>query len=173
MTELERTFLARYLPDDLNTSPSDEVTDTYIPASATHPILRLRKTNDRYELTKKKPIQNGDASRQTEETISLSHEEYDALSELPGKHLRKVRYRYPHGGLVYEFDIFQDELAGLVLVDVEFETEAKKDRFSPPDFCLADVTQETFLAGGMLSGKRYVNIEATLKKFGYKRIATQ
>lgn len=41
---------------------------------------------------------------------------------------------------------------------------------SPPDFCLVDVTQETFLAGGMLCGKRYADIEAGLDRFGYRKI---
>lgn len=42
--------------------------------------------------------------------------------------------------------------------------------FQMPDFCLCEVTQEEFIAGGMLCGKRYTDIEADLERFGYKRI---
>lgn len=38
-----------------------------------------------------------------------------------------------------------------------------------PDFCLADVTQEKFTAGGILAGKKYSDIEAELEKYGYKK----
>jgi len=44
------------------------------------------------------------------------------------------------------------------------------DRFVIPDFCLAEVTHEDFLAGGMLCGKSYSDIEDKLKKFGYVKI---
>ena len=39
-----------------------------------------------------------------------------------------------------------------------------------PDFCLADVTEEIFIAGGMLGGKKYKDIEIDLKKFNYKKL---
>jgi len=39
-----------------------------------------------------------------------------------------------------------------------------------PDFCLADVTQEEFLAGGFLAGKKYLDIQSFLDKHGYKKV---
>ena len=39
-----------------------------------------------------------------------------------------------------------------------------------PDFCLADVTQEVFIAGGMLCGKKYESIRVPLEHLGYKKI---
>lgn len=39
-----------------------------------------------------------------------------------------------------------------------------------PDFCLVDVTQEEFAAGGMLSGKKYQDIQNKLDQFGYKKL---
>jgi len=55
------------------------------------------------------------------------------------------------------------------LVDVEFKDLDAKSSFGMPDFCLADVTQETIFAGGMLCGKKYSDIEERLKAFGYER----
>jgi CYTH domain-containing protein len=69
-------------------------------------------------------------------------------------------------------DVFRDALDGLVLVDFEFETEAEKDEFPMPDFCLVEVTQEEFLAGGMLCGKSYDDIASDLSRFGYGRIVS-
>ena len=48
----------------------------------------------------------------------------------------------------------------------------KKDNFKIPDFCLIEVTNEEFLAGGMLCGKNYEDISNELKRFGYSKIWT-
>ena len=55
-------------------------------------------------------------------------------------------------------------------VDFEFETEEEKEKFEMPEFCLADVTQENFIAGGMLAGKKYKDIEKELERFEYKKL---
>ena len=39
-----------------------------------------------------------------------------------------------------------------------------------PNFCLAEVTQEEFTAGGMLCGKSYEEIEPRLRGFGYSKL---
>ena len=36
----------------------------------------------------------------------------------------------------------------------------EKANFSPPDCCLADVTQEQFIAGGQLAGSTYAKIKS-------------
>ena len=51
--ELEKTYLAKYLPGGLKDSPSKEIKDIYIPESIDHPVLRIRKRDDKYEITKK------------------------------------------------------------------------------------------------------------------------
>ncbi len=166
--ELERTFLVKYLPEGLKNCKYKEIVDIYIPKSQEHPILRIRKNGDVYEMTKKIPLDSVDKSRHEEQTINLSKEEFDALAKLDGKIVRKIRYFYDFNGNIAEFDIFQDELEGLVEVDFEFQDETAKDKFVMPDFCLVDVTNEEFLAGGMLCGKSYEDIKDKLEKFGYK-----
>ncbi len=42
MEELERTYLAKELPPDLEKSKSKDMVDIYIPVSANHPHLRIR-----------------------------------------------------------------------------------------------------------------------------------
>ncbi|MBI5077418.1 hypothetical protein HZB94_03485 [Candidatus Falkowbacteria bacterium] len=168
MIELEKTYLAKTIPTDIRNFPSKEIIDIYIPKTVEHPVLRIRKSGEKYEMTKKTPIKDGDASEQTEQTIALSKEEFDALTKLDGKRTHKIRYYYKVQGQTAEIDIFQDELAGLVLIDFEFDTIDAKNTFTPPDFCLVDVTQETFLAGGMVCGKSYADLETRLMKFSYK-----
>lgn len=169
VVELEKTYLAKYLPINLGTFPSKEIIDLYLPADAQHALLRIRKSGDYIEITKKTMVGN-DASHQIEQTIDLTAEEYGAFSFIVGKRLRKMRYYYPYQGINTEIDVFLDDLAGLVLVDVEFASADLKDTFTMPDFCLADVTQDEWLAGGVLSGKTYADIEEILKSYHYQKL---
>jgi CYTH domain-containing protein len=89
------------------------------------------------------------------------------LALVEGKRVRKVRYYYEEEGVAYEIDVFQDALAGLVLIDVEFASLDEKARFVPPAWLGADVTQEEFVAGGMLCGKGYEDVAGELARFGY------
>src|SRR3989338_2811788 len=151
------------IPAEVFASPSKEITDIYVPASAEHPLIRIRKSarlpegsarqGAKYEITKKEPAQASDSSHLIESTIPLTAEEYADLSKLPGKRVSKIRYYYAWNGITYEFDVFQEGLTGLVLIDVEFKTSSEKQVFQKPAFCLADVTQEKFVAGGILAGK--------------------
>lgn len=52
-------------------------------------------------------------------------------------------------------------------MDVEFTSTTDRDNFVMPDFCLVNVTQAKFIAGGMLCGKTYADIEAELNRFSY------
>lgn len=166
--ELEKTYLAKYLPKGVAHSPSREIIDLYFPKEATHPHLRLRRSGNAYELTKKEPLAGTDSSRQLEQTITLTEEEYETLARLPGKRTEKLRYYYPYKNYAAEITIFRGALTGLVLIDFEFSSVAEMERFEMPDFCLAEVTQEDFVAGGMLAGQRYQDIEQHISRYHYK-----
>lgn len=173
MIELERTYLAKSLPAGLKTCRSREIIDIYIPESSDHPKLRLRKSGDDYELTKKEPVDDSDASHQSEQTIRLTEAEFRALSKLEGRKTHKVRYYYEHDGRIAEFDVFQGPLKGLVVVDFEFSHAEEKDAFRMPDFCLADVTQEYFIAGGVICGRKYEDVAHHLDRFGYRKLSIE
>lgn len=170
--ELEKTYLAKYLPDGLLSCEHKELLDIYIPESVMHPKLRIRQKGSKYEITKKIPLSEGDASQHTEQTIPLEKPEFETLATITGKRVHKTRYFYNYDGHASEIDVFRDELEGLVLVDFEFTTVGEMESFKIPDFCLADVTQEDFIAGGMLCGKKYFDIEGQLRKFEYNKILT-
>lgn len=168
--ELEKTYLAKYLPKDLEKCEFKEMVDIYIPKSAVHSHLRIRKSDKKFEITKKEPVAGRDSSKQLEQTIPLTEEEFNDLSKLEGKRVYKRRYLYDYKTRKAEIDIFKGDLEGLVVIDFEFDNVEDMDSFEMPDFCLADVTQEEFVAGGMLCGKRYSDIERDLSRFGYSKI---
>ncbi len=171
--ELELTYLAGELPDlgGLSGTPMEDV---YFPDDpSVHPRLRLRRKGDNYELTKKIPVDSSDASRHAEMTISLSEIEYVSLTIGHARKVTKTRYVVPLGGRAAEVDVFEGALAGLVLIDFEFESEAEMRNFAPPPECLAEVTQEDFIAGGLLAGKAYSDIADELARFKYIRVGEQ
>ena len=158
MIELERTFLVKFLPPQVKEARSKEMVDIYYPNSSAHPTIRLRKNGERYELTKKEPIE-GDTTRMLEQTIELRKNEFDEFSKLSGRKLEKIRYYFPYDGLTAELDVFQGDLKGLVLADFEFASQKEKESFQMPVFCLAEVNHEERLAGGMLGGKKFEDIQ--------------
>lgn len=171
MLELEKTYLAKSLPEGLEKSQSMEIIDIYIPKDSEHCKLRMRKKWSKYTMTKKAPIDASDVSVQMENNIELEENEFDALSKIEGKRVRKIRYNYLYDWKICEIDVFQDLLEWLVLVDVEFESEIEKNSFVMPDFCLADVTQDDFIAWGVLAGKCYDDLIERLWKYCYEKIS--
>ena len=172
MTEIEYeiTYLAKSLPDNLESCEFKVLMDIYFPKNEEHPRLRLRQKGDKYELTKKQRVNENDASTQIETTVQLTKEEFEGLSKGDGKSLKKKRYFYSYEGRTAEIDIFEDNLSGLVVIEFEFPDKESKDTFAMPSFCLADVTQESFIAGGMLAGKSYEDISNHLDRFAYNKI---
>ncbi|MBI4086958.1 hypothetical protein HY416_03180 [Candidatus Kaiserbacteria bacterium] len=171
MIELERTFLAKSLPSDLHTHPNKRIVDLYVDNGTPHRDLRIRQLGDRCEITRKRPTHGTDSSKQEEQTIALEKIEFDSLAHTRGPKIEKTRYYYPYGDITAEFDIFEGALTGLVLIDFEFDSEEAMRTFSPPEFCLADVSQEAFVAGGVLAGKSYADLEGALKEYRYQKLS--
>jgi CYTH domain-containing protein len=175
MTELERelTYLVGELPADLDKFPSKIVEDNYIPFDAVHPLIRIRRSGNRYFITKKYPVDttdgsDGDSSRQLEHTIDLTRAEYDFLNQLEGKRVKKRRFSYKVNGHDAEIDVCLGDLAGLVLIDFEFDSDEAMEKFVKPDFAKQDMSQERLVAGGVLAGKKFSDIaDELLKKYDY------
>ena len=171
--ERERTFLAKELPQEIKTTKPTRIVDIYIPDTPAHSHLRLKQNGKTYEITKKTSVAAGDASEHIKQTIPLTEEEFAALSRCSAKRIAKDRYRVVIDGILAEIDVFIEDLAGLVLIDFEFDTEDEKDNFIPPSIALADVTQENFIAGGLLAGKTYDTIAPELARFCYKKLSKE
>ncbi|ABM16714.1 hypothetical protein Mvan_5955 [Mycolicibacterium vanbaalenii PYR-1] len=114
---------------------------------------RIRRLGNRFELTKKLPVAESDASRHAEVTIPLTEVEYLGLGRDHRRRITKSRCRVRIDGHQAEVDAFGGSSAGLVLIGFEFTSEAGLASFETHAVCLADVTQESLLAGGVLAGK--------------------
>lgn len=169
--EIEKTYLAKFLPSDLKSCKSEKMLDIYLPKESKHAKLRIRQKGESYVITKKTVIDKNDVSTQLEEHIRLSTEEFKSFSKISGNKISKTRYYYPYKNYTAEIDIFSGKLKGLVLVDFEFKNKKEFKNFIMPEFCLADVTQEEIIAGGVLSHNTMNSIGKVLKKFSYRKIS--
>lgn len=168
--EHEFTYLIKEIPAGLKECEHMEITDIYIPESFDHPKIRIRKRGDSCKITKKVLVNEDDKSKFHEQTIPITEEEFNALQNLPSKKVRKIRYYYPYKGSIAEIDIFQDALKGLITAEVEFKNTEEKATFPMPEFCLADITPEDFIAGGMVCGKSYEDLALKLESYKYKKL---
>lgn len=129
---------------------SKTLTDTYLAQTR----LRLRiiadSDSDRraFKLTKK--FESDSPYFQTIGSLFLTPAEFEVLSSLKGDRLRKVRYYHRRGDHVFSIDEFQDELADLVVCEVEARDLDELMRIPPPEYADVEVTEDPFFTGGNL-----------------------
>ena len=168
--ELEKTYLVKTIPNLKDFDSSLEMKDTYIPIDSDHPQIRLRRLGTKSFLTKKIPAISGEGFE--EYTIFLSEKEYLVFKEIKGRVLAKTRYvKSISKGIVCHLDIYKENLKGLVVVDFEFESQKILENFIAPDYILVEIPKKSFLAGGLLAGKSFSDIEKLLKsEYKYTKI---
>ncbi len=143
--EIERKFLIKELPKNLSDYPVHELEQGYL---CTSPVVRIRKDNDRYELTYKS---KGLMVRE-EYNLPLTKESYYHLKEkIDGRLITKRRFKIPYENYIIELDIFSGDLAPLMLAEVEFPTEEDANNFLPPEWFGEDVTMSTLYHNSALS----------------------
>ena len=115
--EIERKFLIRQLPEHLEQYPCLQIEQGYL---CTNPVVRIRKQDDSYFLTYK----SGGLMTREEYNLPLTAEGYVHLRQkTDGLLITKKRYCIPLDPYTIELDIFEGDLAPLILVEVEFPSE--------------------------------------------------
>lgn len=135
--EIERKFIPKNLPEDLNQFKSHKIEQAYL---NTAPVVRIRKQDDSYFLTYK----GGGMMAREEYNLPLNRESYEhLLTKADGNIITKTRFLIPiHDGLTAELDIFEGKFAGMLLVEVEFESIKQAEVFVPPEWFGEDVTND-------------------------------
>lgn len=132
--EIERKFLVKKPPENLEEYPRHRIQQAYI---STDPVLRLRRWGEDYILTYKGP---GLLSREEHE-FPLTRESYEHLmTKTEGTPITKTRYCLPQDGYTVELDVFEVPFAPLMLAEVEFPDEAAAKDFQTPEWFGEEVT---------------------------------
>jgi adenylate cyclase len=146
--EIERKFLVRQMPADLTSLPQAEILQGYLVSLDNGLQVRLRKTGERYSLTYKR----GTGNVREEREVELNAEQFEVLwPATQGKRLVKTRYEMPFGENVVEIDVYHEKHEGLVVAEVEFDTEEASKKFEPPDWLGADVTGDPRYSNQLLA----------------------
>ena len=142
--EIERKFKVSEMPD-LSQYKFKELTQGYLNRN---PVVRVRKEDDEYYLTYK-----GKGLREHEEyNLPLNKESFDNLiKKSDGKIITKKRYLIPYDKYTIELDIFEGDLSGLVIAEVEFESKEEAMAFNAPAWFGEDVTNDPSYSNSKLS----------------------
>ena len=116
--EIERKYLIKSIPENLKDFPCRIIEQGYL---NTDPVVRIRKDDNNFELTYKS---KGLMVRK-EYNLPLTKEAYEhLLRKIDGRLIKKRRYMIPlEGDLTIELDVFEGDLAPLILAEVEFSDE--------------------------------------------------
>lgn len=133
--EIEHKYLVKEIPTDLDQYEIKKIAQGYL---CTEPVVRIRRSNNDYYMTYK-----GDGLMVREEyNLPLTEEAYTHLRpKIDGLLISKTRYLIPlDDKLTAELDIFEEDLKGLVIVEVEFDSIEEANAFTSPDWFGEDVT---------------------------------
>ncbi len=146
--EIERKYLIDKIPFSLEGFRCRRIEQGYL---CTEPVVRIRRDDDTYYLTYKS---KGLMVRE-EYNLPLTREAYKHLKpKADGRIISKFRYMIPlEGSLTAELDLFQDDLAPLMLAEVEFGTVEEAEHFLPPEWFGEDVTNSSKYHNSTLSKK--------------------
>ncbi|TWB57961.1 CYTH domain-containing protein [Rhizobium sp. ERR 922] len=161
--EYERRFLLSDIPD-LSGIAFRLIEDLYLDGTR----LRLRKIicedgNEQYKLCKKSP--GPSANPLAIVNIYLTSQEYDLLSALNGKGIRKRRYNIASSEYLC-LDVFEGQLVGLVLCEIEAESVALLEAHALPHWIGRDVSDDPFFTGGNLASIDAAQLSARLVSLG-------
>lgn len=143
--EIEKKYLVKKLPEHLEQYSYYKIEQGYL---CTEPVVRIRRQDDTYILTYKS---KGLMARE-EYNLPLTKEAYFHLKpKADGIIIEKTRYKIPFQKYTIEIDVFEKDLAPLVLAEVEFESVAEAERFVPPEWFGEDVTYSSEYHNSTLS----------------------
>ena len=152
--EIEKKYRIKKMPEDLSRYEKKEIEQGYLCAS---PVVRIRRSNDRYILTYKSKMGAEtsaiDARVNEEVEVPLSREGYQHLKEKIDNFLiYKTRYLIPLDcGHLVELDVFHDRLEGLVFAEVEFSGEEDALGFQPPEWFGENISGDERYTNSFLS----------------------
>ncbi len=145
--EIERKFLVEDRPPDLDDHPHDTIEQGYVAIDDTAEV-RVRRRGQTCTLT----VKSRPARTRVEEELAIEPERFAALWALAdGRRISKTRYRVPYRGATVEVDEYHGDLDGLRTAEIEFDSEADSDAFTPPAWLGSEVTGDPRYANQTLA----------------------
>ena len=129
VAEIERKFLIKTLPMNIDNFPHKEIIQWFLNDPTTGKSIRVRHIWDAYKVTRKK--WHGLVREELE--VDISKEEFDQLRfQVENHFIEKTRYELPYDGLTIELDVYKN-LQGLITAEVEFANKRDAKKFIVPE----------------------------------------
>jgi CYTH domain-containing protein len=137
--EVERKFLVRTVPAGLTSIRVEDVVQGYVTVTPEAEV-RLRRKGDRCFLT----VKGGGDLVRAEREISLAAAQLEELWPAVGERIvEKQRLVVEHEGALLEIDRYRGRLAGLITVEVEFDSVESARAWTPPSWFGPEVTRDS------------------------------
>jgi adenylate cyclase len=133
--EIERKFLVSAVPADAG--EGTPVVQGYLPLAIDDIEVRVRRYGETPLLT----VKGGQGVTRSEWEGQIGDDLFEALWPLTeGRRIEKTRYRVQDGDATIEVDEYRGRLAGLLVAEVEFDSQQAGERFDPPDWIGREVS---------------------------------
>jgi len=137
--EIERKFLVKSLPENLEQYPHKDIVQGYLAITEDGTEVRLRKKGKKYFQT----VKSGAGKTRFESEVEITEDQFNTLWEATkGKRVEKTRYEIPHESGTIELDIYHGDLDGLLSVEMEFSSEKDSNEFVTPIWLSEEVTDD-------------------------------
>ena len=134
-TEIERKFIADLLPTS-GVGSGIAIRQGYI-AEDGDAEVRVRITDDAAKLT----VKVGRGRSRTEVEVDVSADDAEQLwAHTEGRRIEKIRHAVDVDGTKADVDVYGGSLDGLIVVEVEFDSETAADSFTPPSWFGRELT---------------------------------
>lgn len=151
LVELERRWLV-----DPETRPSlagmefTAIEDRYLEGTRFR-LRRMTNPDGSCDLKFAKKYESEDPSARPMVNAYLTEAEHAAFASLPACCVNKKRYHLHQGGLEFSIDVFEDDLSGLEILEVETSDKRALDAVVPPDWAGKEITHMPRWQGGTLA----------------------
>jgi adenylate cyclase len=137
--EIERKFLIKEVPPGLQKHTHKTIDQGYLAADRKGTQVRLRRAGKQFFLTYKR----GTGLTREEREVRLTRTQFEKLwPGTKGHRLTKTRYDVPLNDCIVEVDVYQGKNSGLLVAEVEFESEKACKAFKPPAWFGKEVSGE-------------------------------
>lgn len=139
MSEIERKFLVERHKMPMP-SAGVEIRQGYVALDPQGTEVRVREKGGVYFLT----VKSDGAMERQEGEIRIDEKQFETLWDFAKERsIEKMRYHIPLGReLTCELDIFEGDLKGLIVAEVEFSSLAAAADFEPPAWFGLEVTDD-------------------------------
>jgi adenylate cyclase len=154
MIEIERKFLVKSEEFKTISFAKNEISQGYLNSNPERTVRVRIKGNQGYLTIKGKGNETGMSRLEWEKEIPIDEAKM-LLNLCESGVISKVRYEVKFGNHVYEVDEFFGENEGLILAEIELQSE--EEVFEKPDWLGEEVTNSEKYYNSYLSKKPFIN----------------